>query len=458
MILKGNQRGGANQLARHLLNVQDNEHVHVHELRGFTSADLHAAFQEAYAVSRATKAKQFLFSLSLNPPQEEKVRTKTFEAAIEAAEIRLGLQGQPRAIVFHEKEGRRHAHAVWSRIDAEKMRAINLPFFKKKLNGLARELHIEHGWQMPRGFVNSRERDPANYTLAEWQQAKRAGVDPKALKGMFQELWASSDCGKAFGAALKARGYTLARGDRRGYVAVDHRGEVYAISRYTGIKTKDVRSRLGDEKALPSIDQAKAEHASRMTAMLQRHIREAEARRKLEAESLAARRREVIQRQRKERALLEKEHQIRLAMETRERTQRFSRGFRGLWDRLTGKHAELRAQNERETMLAFQRDRVEQDALIFRQLEERRVLYGRFRQETKATKEQITELRRDVADLQKVVQPPTPVREAKAPRPTDTPPAPSNLRERFRQSSQASEKLSEKLRSRLQDRGYERDR
>jgi hypothetical protein len=40
-----------------------------------------------------------------------------FEAAIDMAEQRLGLDGHPRAIVFHEKEGRRHAHAVWSRID-----------------------------------------------------------------------------------------------------------------------------------------------------------------------------------------------------------------------------------------------------------------------------------------------------------------------------------------------------
>ena len=42
-------------------------------------------------------------------------------------------------------------------------------------------------------------------------------------------------------AALRSRGFTLARGDRRGYVAVDYKGEVYAIARYAGIKTKEVR-------------------------------------------------------------------------------------------------------------------------------------------------------------------------------------------------------------------------
>ena len=73
MILKASQRGGGKRLAAHLLNARDNEHVHVHELRGFTADDLPGAFQEAYAVSRATRAKQFLFSLSLNPPQDKHV-------------------------------------------------------------------------------------------------------------------------------------------------------------------------------------------------------------------------------------------------------------------------------------------------------------------------------------------------------------------------------------------------
>ena len=73
MILKGSQRGGGKQLAVHLLNEGDNEHVRVHEMRGFVAEDLPDAFHEAYAVSRGTKAKQFLFSLSRNTPSQEKV-------------------------------------------------------------------------------------------------------------------------------------------------------------------------------------------------------------------------------------------------------------------------------------------------------------------------------------------------------------------------------------------------
>ncbi|WP_446937501.1 relaxase/mobilization nuclease domain-containing protein [Pseudomonas aeruginosa] len=220
MILKGSQRGGAIQLARHLLNTAENEHVHVHDIRGFMADDLESAFQEAYAVSRGTRARQFLFSLSMNPPLQENVPTHTFEMAIEAVEQKLGLNGQPRAVVFHEKEGRRHAHVVWSRIDTEQMKAINLPHYKLKLRDISKQLYLENGWQMPREFMDSRERDPANFTLNEWQQAKRGGHDPKALKRMFQECWAIADSRQTFAKALKERGYTLARGDRRGYVAV----------------------------------------------------------------------------------------------------------------------------------------------------------------------------------------------------------------------------------------------
>ncbi len=216
MILKGSQRAGGLQLARHLLNDRDNDHVTVQELRGFVSDDLHAAFNEAYAISRGTKCKQFLFSLSLNPPETERVAVDVFERAIAEIEDKLGLSNQPRAIIFHEKEGRRHAHCVWSRIDVNQMKAINLPHYKLKLRDMSRQLYLENNWKMPRGLVNSKERNPLNFTMAEWQQAKRTQRDPRAIKETFQDCWAISDSRKAFASALEERGYYLAKGDRRG--------------------------------------------------------------------------------------------------------------------------------------------------------------------------------------------------------------------------------------------------
>ncbi len=62
MTLKGNQRAGAKQLAMHLLRTDDNDHVEVHDIRGFIAADLTGALREAYAISRATKCRQIRFT------------------------------------------------------------------------------------------------------------------------------------------------------------------------------------------------------------------------------------------------------------------------------------------------------------------------------------------------------------------------------------------------------------
>ena len=168
MILVGNQRGGARDLARHLMRPE-NERVEVHDIRGFIARDLEGAFQESHAISRGTRCKQHLYALSLNPPKEADTTPALLVDAVERAEDALGLTGQPRAIVFHTKHGRMHAHAVWCRIDAEAMRAVQISFDRPKLQDLARDLYREHGWTMPRGFVCHEECNPRTYTLAEWQ-------------------------------------------------------------------------------------------------------------------------------------------------------------------------------------------------------------------------------------------------------------------------------------------------
>lgn len=408
MILKGSQRGGARQLAAHLLNTRDNEHVEVHELRGFLADDLGAAFQEAQAVSRGTRAKQFLFSLSLSPPPQERVDVATLEAAIESVERKLGLDGQPRAIVFHEKDGRRHAHAVWSRIDTERMKAINLPHFKLKLREVSRQLYMEHGWQMPRGLADSRERNPLNFTRTEWEQAKRAKQDPRTLKAMFRECWAISDSGRAYAQALAARGYTLARGDRRGHVAVDFRGQVYAIAKWSGLRAEDTRSRLDALTNLPTVEQAQSAIAARMTDRLREYITQADTARNKQLATLALQRAHLVERQRKERADLKTAHDQRWTAENAERASRLNRGIRGLWDRLTGRYARQARANEQEALGSLRRDRRETDTLIERHLDERRSFHTQARQQKQAHEQDTAQLHRDVAEYARMRQPERP--------------------------------------------------
>lgn len=377
MILHGNPRGGSAQLAAHLLRTDENEHVEVHEVRGFVSSDLKEALHEAYAVSRATRCRQFLYSVSLNPPQDEDVSIPVFEAAIAEIEERLDLAGQPRAIVFHEKEGRRHAHCVWSRIKLDTMTAINLPFTKRKLRGLSQELFAEHGWQMPAGLIDYEARNPMNFTHGEWQQARRQGADIRETKEMFRQLYAASDSRQAFGAALEERGYVLAQGDRRGFVAVDYHGEVHSIARYTGIRTREINEVLGDPGDLQSVEQARCAICNLMLPILKTHFDEIKSEHASRMAVVEKSRVAMVARHRDERARLQALQQERAQTEQAERNARFRRGVRGVWDRLTGRHAETRRENEQHLSAANARDQDQRHTLRESQLGARRTLQKR---------------------------------------------------------------------------------
>lgn len=397
MILKGSERKNATELTRHLMNGRDNDHVELHQVRGFLSDDLAGALMEADAISQGTRCKNFLFSLSLNPPEREAVSVEVFEAAVEMAEQRLGLDGQPRAIVFHEKEGRRHAHAVWSRIDADTMTAKNLPFYKQRLTELSRELYLEQGWDMPRGLLDRALRNPLNFSRAEWQQAKRAQIDPRLLKAGFQDAWKRSDNAESLQAALEEKGYLLARGDRRGVVALDWRGEAYALSRYCGVKAKDVAARLGDAKHLPSVAERQCWLADRMEGKLAAWARNEAARNDKQALALKFQREQMVQRQRAQRRELDRMQAQRQEGEARERAARVPKGVRGLWGWVTGHNRKIRLQNELDVQRAQHRDRTERESMIQKQLAERRELQGRVKATRAQQHEAMQELSRDMA-------------------------------------------------------------
>mgnify|MGYP001795570829 CR=1 FL=1 len=361
MILEGNERGYGDDLAQHLQNLRQNDHVSIHAVDGFLAEDLHGAFAEAEAISGATQCSKYLFSLSLNPPIEATPTVADFEDAIGKAERRLGLTGQPRAIVFHEKNGRRHAHAVWSKIDAATMRAINLSHYKRKLCDVSRELFLHHNWEMPAGLRDAAERDPNTFSRPEAQQAKRAERDPKALKAMFRRCWQMSDSRAAFAAALKEEGFLLARGDRRGFVAIDADGKVWSLSRWCGVKPKDLRAQLGSEADLPSIEDVLAEgvvlprtHKVKVDPVLEQ------------------RRTNLVKRQREERRALLKAQEARRSEDLKVRQSRMPKGLKAAFLRVTGRYHAVMREAEALASAARDRDQEEQQALIARHLVERR--------------------------------------------------------------------------------------
>lgn len=269
MILKGSARGNGADLAVHLMNSFDNESVEIADLRGAVADDLCGAFAEFEVIAQGTKARHYLYSLSINPPQ--RLSREQYTEAIALIEERLGLAGQPRAIVFHTKPdeaggAREHCHVIWSRIDHEAMRAIHLSHDRIRLMDCACELARRFGLELPPGLQAWAERrkfekEKLEPTLAEKAQAEKSGITADQRREEITEAFERADSAEALRAALAARGYILARGDRRDFVIVDEQGDVHNLTRYIkGQRTKDVRTRLAalDPDDLPNVEQAKA--------------------------------------------------------------------------------------------------------------------------------------------------------------------------------------------------------
>lgn len=268
MILKGSQRANGSDLAVHLMNGFDNERVELADLRGAVADDLYGAFAEFEAVAAGTRAEKYLYSLSINP--SEPLTRDQYLDAVGTIENRLGLSGQPRAVVFHVKPdehgvGREHCHVVWSRIDIEKMKAIHMSHDKTRLMDCAVELAHRFdldlppglkAWEEKRGFT----KDKLEPTLAEKAQSEKTGITPEQRRAEITRAYEQADSAEAFRAALDEQGYVLARGDRRGFVIVDQQCDVHSLTRYIkGHKAKAIKAKLAgiDRDALPSVDEAK---------------------------------------------------------------------------------------------------------------------------------------------------------------------------------------------------------
>lgn len=374
MILKGNSRAHGAELAIHLMK-DENEHIDVAELRSFAANDLMGAFLEVQAISRAaTRCQKYLYSLSLNPPAHETPSRKDFEDAIERAEETLGLTGQPRAVIYHTKEGRTHAHVVWSRIDLTNMKAIKLNYPKRALNGLAMELFQHHGWDLPAGFLPGQEASPMNFSYQEHLEAKRSNQNVKHLKAQIKASWSASDNRRSFETALERCGLFLAQGDRRGFVAVDDEGNTYSLSRWTGVKTKELAEQLGEPSELRSLEETRALVSERMTPKFKEYAAEVVQAAQEDLKDFEAQKQEMTERHREQRESLSAKQEERWNVETMQRAERFSNGLRGLWDRITGTHARIAQENEIEAKRCLGRDQAETQALKDRQGEVRSAL------------------------------------------------------------------------------------
>ncbi|MBM6395292.1 relaxase/mobilization nuclease domain-containing protein [Ochrobactrum anthropi] len=325
MIPKASQRGGGKDLATHLLNAFDNELVEVAEVSGAIAPDLRGAFAEWEAIATGlTKCRNYLYSLSVNPDLGQgQLSRAQYMDYVDRVEKALGLSGQPRAIVYHIKNGREHCHVVWSRIDYQNEKAVHLAFDREKLMMVTRQFAREHGLELPEGYGPGRfDERRQKVSLYERAQERATGISKEERQLQVTQAWRQSDSPKAFVRALEDLGYVLATGNRP-YVLVDIYGGMNALPKLIddrSVRTKDIRAFLAQEfppESLPTVDEAKALVAQHRKAREQfakarddgeqlEKLARAQAARRAPVEAARA---EMVARQERERETLLREQQ-----------------------------------------------------------------------------------------------------------------------------------------------------
>lgn len=266
MILKGRTRAHGQQLASYLLS-EKNEEVHVLDVRGTVITDrsangLKQSLKDMDELGKMTRAQASLFHLAINPNDRDQLTREDWQHAVAKAEKALGLEEQPRAIISHLHNGKEHWHVVWSRVDVETCRCIEMSFSHRKLCRAAREieqeLSLEPTAERPKG---TRQAAPQKGEH-EKHQDERAATPREQRDAIIRRAWEQTQNGQQFKQRLERAGYQLAEG-RRGVVVLDAGGEAHSVSRsVSGIRARDVRAKLADVGALPAVEELRQQQAA----------------------------------------------------------------------------------------------------------------------------------------------------------------------------------------------------
>ncbi len=277
MIIKGQSRARARQLATHLLRADQNESIGLHECRGTIAQDVAGALIEMETRGRAARSERPLYHASISPEAATPLTEDQIGQAVDLLEERLGFHGQPRVVVLHRKKGREHVHVVWSRIDVDRGTAIADSWNYRLHEKAARELEALFGHRPVQGSQGRRRRRGSRRTVQdhELRQAERSGIPIGLVSGELTALWRGARDGAEFRRTLEGAGYILARGDRRVFVVIDRSGGVHSLARrIEGVDAAMLRERLRDLSLnqLPSVAEARASVTSIKTRHSSRQL------------------------------------------------------------------------------------------------------------------------------------------------------------------------------------------
>ena len=224
-------------------------------MRDVAATDLRGALQEMEAVASACpNCQKPFYHASINTRADERLTDEQRMQAIDRLEKELGLTGQPRVVVVHEKKdgpasiatscGRGSTSTRCGRSATATITA-SMRLWRASWNGSS-------GTSGCRARISSATGRPRPAADAEPQGDAAGGAhghQPEGRRGsIITALWQRDRQRRGVsGEALEESGWILARGDRRDFVAIDPKGGTHSLARrIEGAKAKDVRARLAD--------------------------------------------------------------------------------------------------------------------------------------------------------------------------------------------------------------------
>ena len=196
----------------------------------------------------------YSYSLAWHPEQNPE-RDTMQDAAMEVLE-HLGLQEHEAVFVAHTDTEHPHVHVVCNLVHPEHGKTASPSYDYLTASRWAENVEREEGGiRCEQRVINNEKRRQLGFQQSESSLVKHREKRLETALAI-QELYKQSDSGKAFQVALHEAGYTLAKGDRRGFVLVDEQGKITSLSRQLkGQRAKDVKQRLKDVLDIPLASQ-----------------------------------------------------------------------------------------------------------------------------------------------------------------------------------------------------------
>ncbi len=216
-----------------------------------TSMNAHRLKQVAGISTTSRKNKSgnvYAFSLAWHPHQTPDKNT-LLQSALETLGL-LQLQDHEAVIVAHNDTQHPHVHVICNLIHPENGKKAVLSYDRLILSSWAEEVERNDGKILcEQRVINNQERrergQNGKLKLVKYKEK------PLDIAPLINELYQQSDSGTAFQTATAETGFTLAKGDKRGFVLVDGKGKIYSLSRQLkGQRAKDISERLQNIQGL----------------------------------------------------------------------------------------------------------------------------------------------------------------------------------------------------------------